>query len=203
MKVKALKRLSVKASHQHTASTLQHSNASTIAITSRQRTRKINLRRLRHIAHALFADLGIESAELGVYLVTEPEIIRLNETHLQHAGSTDVITFDYLDIGRAGCPQPAAELGAMRTLRPTLYGEIFICVDEAVRQARRFRTSWQSEIVRYLVHGVLHLWGHDDASAGARRKMKREEDRRLRALSRRFSLAHLAHPAKLPSCKNR
>jgi rRNA maturation RNase YbeY len=76
-------------------------------------------------------------------------------------------------------------------------------VDEAVRQARRFRTSWQSEIVRYLVHGVLHSWGYDDASAGARRKMKREEDRRLRALSRRFSLAHLARPAKLPACKNR
>ena len=60
---------------------------------------------------------------------------------------------------------------------PKLHGEIFVCVDEAVLQARKFGTSWQSEIVRYIVHGVLHLLGFDDSSAGARRKMKREENR--------------------------
>ena len=42
-----------------------------------------------------------------------------------------------------------------------LHGEIFICVDEAIPQAKEFRTSWQSEIVRYIVHGVLHLLGHE------------------------------------------
>ncbi|HYA79070.1 MAG TPA: rRNA maturation RNase YbeY, partial [Candidatus Nitrosopolaris sp.] len=73
----------------------------------------------------------------------------------------------------------------------TLHGEIFICVDEAVRQARQYGTSWQSEIVRYLVHGVLHLLGFDDVRAGTRRKMKREENRRLRELSRRFALSKL------------
>lgn len=151
---------------------------------------------------ALLADLEIEHADLGVYLIAAPEITRLNETHLRHAGSTDVITFDYSDFGRAGSPQPYAEPGAIGTSRPTLHGEIFICVDEAVRQARRFRTSWQSELVRYLVHGVLHLLGHDDSRAAARRKMKNEEDRRVRKLSRRFSLAQLDRTAKLPACKN-
>jgi probable rRNA maturation factor len=76
-------------------------------------------------------------------------------------------------------------------------------MDEAVWQARKFRTSWQSEIVRYLVHGVLHLLGQDDSSNSERRKMKREENRLLRELSRRFSLAQLARPAKLSLCKNR
>jgi probable rRNA maturation factor len=202
MKVKALQRLSVKASHPHTASTLQQFNASTIKITSRQRTRKINLCRLRQIAEALFADLGVESAELGVYLVAEPEMIHLNETHLQHAGSTDVITFDYSDRG-GQCFVTAPRSKATTRRCPALHGEIFICVDEAVRQARRFGTSWQSEIVRYLVHGVLHLRGLDDSSAGFRRKMKREEDRQLRSLSRRFSLARLGRPVKLLACKNR
>ena len=55
------------------------------------------------------------------------------------------------------------QTGAHGVTRATLHGEIFICVDEAVLQARKFRTSWQSEIVRYLVHGVLHLLGHDDS----------------------------------------
>jgi rRNA maturation RNase YbeY len=72
-------------------------------------------------------------------------------------------------------------------------------VDVAVLQARKFGTSWQSEVVRYLVHGVLHLTGFDDSSAGARRKMKREENRRLDELSRRFTLAQLSHPARIPA----
>ena len=73
----------------------------------------------------------------------------------------------------------------------------FICVDEAVFQARKFGTSWQSETVRYVVHGVLHLLGHDDLRAAARCKMKREENRLLRELSRRFSLAQLANNLKI------
>jgi probable rRNA maturation factor len=78
-----------------------------------------------------------------------------------------------------------------------LCGEIFICVDEAVLQARRFRTSWPSEVVRYLVHGVLHLRGYDDLQPAARRRMKRQENRLLRALAARFSLSQLERHAKL------
>ncbi len=174
-----------------------------VVLANRQRTRNLNLRWLKQIANALLVDLKIEDAELGVHLIATPEMTRLNEKFLRHQGSTDVITFDYTDNGRASRPQPAAKPGVIGTSRPTLHGEIFICVDEAVLQARKFGTSWQSEIVRYLVHGILHLLGHDDSRADERRKMKREEDRRLRELSRRFSLAHLARPAKLSACKNR
>ena len=83
------------------------------------------------------------------------------------------------------------EASPRRASRPTLHGEIFICVDEAVSQARKFGVSWQSEVARYVIHGVLHLLGHDDLRAGARCKMKREENRLLRELSRRFALSKL------------
>jgi probable rRNA maturation factor len=104
----------------------------------------------------------------------------VNETFLKHEGPTDVVTFDYLEKRKAGSGK-----------RKHLHGEIFICVDEAVLQAKKFRASWQSEIVRYLVHGVLHLLGHDDRRIAARKKMKREENRLLRELSRRFALSKL------------
>jgi rRNA maturation RNase YbeY len=97
----------------------------------------------------------------------------LNETFLKHAGATDVITFDYSDSA-----SPAL-----------LSGELFICVEEAVSQARRFRTTWPSELVRYLVHGVLHLRGYGDARPADRRKMKREEDRLVGQLARRIPLS--------------
>jgi probable rRNA maturation factor len=73
-----------------------------------------------------------------------------------------------------------------------LHGELFICLEVAVAQARGFRTNWQTELARYVVHGVLHLRGFDDLQPAKRRKMKREEDRLLGQLSRRFDLKQLA-----------
>jgi probable rRNA maturation factor len=161
-----------------------------ITVANRQHVRKINLRLLKKIANALLAELEIEKAEIGICLVGAPEMTRLNETFLRHAGSTDVITFDYRDsVLPASCRQIKSELPA--GCRKHVHGEIFICVDEAVLQARKFDTSWQSEIVRYIIHGVLHLAGFDDSSAGARRKMKREENRRLREITRCFPLSKL------------
>jgi probable rRNA maturation factor len=160
-----------------------------VTIANRQRVQKINLRLLKKIADALLAELEMQKAEIGICLVDTPEMTQLNETFLKHKGSTDVIAFDYAETGRAGSPLPAD--GAHGVTRPTILGEIFICVDEAVLQARKFGTSWPSEVVRYIVHGVLHLCGFDDSSAGARRKMKREENRRLREMTRRFPLSKL------------
>jgi probable rRNA maturation factor len=74
----------------------------------------------------------------------------------------------------------------------SLQGEIYISMDAAVAQARQFRTTWQAELVRYVIHGLLHLAGHDDQRAPARRRMKREEDRLLRGVARQFSFKQLA-----------
>jgi probable rRNA maturation factor len=166
-----------------------------IAVVNRQRTRKINLRLLKKITNALLAELEIEKAEIGICLVAVPEMTRLNETFLRHAGSTDVITFDYgLGVPPSGGSKRGVVPAQNNRLKPghqTLHGEIFVCVDEAVLQARKFGTSWQSEVIRYLVHGVLHLLAFDDSSADARRKMKREENRRLREIIHRFPLSKL------------
>jgi len=166
-----------------------------IAVVNRQRTRKINLRLLKKITNALLAELEIEKAEIGICLAAVPEMTRLNETFLRHAGSTDVITFDYgLGVPPSGGSKRGVVPAQNNRLKPghqTLHGEIFVCVDEAVLQARKFGTSWQSEVIRYLVHGVLHLLAFDDSSADARRKMKREENRRLREIIHRFPLSKL------------
>lgn len=177
---------------------------SNIEIFNRQRAKRINLHRLKKIATGLLVELKIQNADLGINLVAALEMTALNGTFLHHAGSTDVITFDY-SVGQVSRPShfSSKRIGDRPEACPALSGEIFICVDEALAQARKFKTSWQSEIVRYLIHGVLHLTGHDDSPAGERRKMKREEDRLLRQLSRRFSLAELQVVAKLPACISR
>ena len=157
-----------------------------LVIINRQRTKKINARLLRQIVGALLAELEISEAELGINLVGTPEMTLVNETFLRHAGSTDVITFNHEEKRKA-------ESGK----RKNLHGELFICVDDAVAQAKEFGSSWQSEIVRYAVHGILHLLGHDDLKPDLRRKMKREENRLVRLLAKRFSLAQLSRTAKI------
>ena len=170
-----------------------------VTIASRQRARKINRRLLKQITAALLADLKIEKADLGIHLVAAPEMTCLNEKYLRHAGPTDVIAFDYCDttvgadvrrlLNQKPAPQKRRRETPCVVSHKNIHGEIFVCVDEAVLQARKFGTSWQSEMVRYIIHGILHLLGFDDSCAGARRKMKREEDRRLRAIARRFPLS--------------
>lgn len=158
----------------------------TLAILNRQRSKRVNARRLRILVEALLSELGIASAELGINLVGAREMTLLNETFLRHGGSTDVITFNH-----------GTDAETSKSSAPCLHGELFVCVDEAMTQAKRFRCTWQAEIVRYIVHGVLHLLGHDDLKPEPRRRMKREENRLVRRLGAKNSFAQLSRAAKI------
>ena len=153
---------------------------SELYLRNRQRTRRVNLRLLRRIASELVPKTCSGDFRIGVLLVGTEEITRLNEAFLQHAGPTDVIAFGYAS-------------GAS----PSLHGEVFICVDEAVRQASHYGTTWQRELVRYLTHGLLHFQGYDDAKAPQRRKMKAVEDSLVDAVARQFPLRQLSRKPRL------
>jgi probable rRNA maturation factor len=143
---------------------------------NRQKTRGISVPLLRRITNRLLEQVApADGYELGIHLVAADEMARINEHYLQHEGSTDVITFNYREGKNSG---------------PVL-GEIFICIDDSIKQAKEFRTTWQSEVVRYVVHGVLHLLGYDDLKPDLRRVMKREENRLVNSLSREFDLGTL------------
>jgi rRNA maturation RNase YbeY len=147
----------------------------TLCLRNRQRDCPIDLRQLRRILRfALERSFSASDYELCFHFVPAPEMAGVNEKFLDHIGPTDVITFDHADSDEK------------------VHGEIFICPEVAVAQAREFRTSWQQEIVRYCVHGLLHLRGYDDVRAADRRKMKREEDRVVNELTQQFAMARLS-----------
>jgi rRNA maturation RNase YbeY len=154
---------------------------------------------LRRIMQALLQETWRDgSFDLAICLVATPEVTRLNEAFLRHKGSTDVITFDYAErVGkgsrRSRFRAPSRRLRDRRDVCPALlHGEIVVCLDEAVCQARRFHTTWQSELVRYVVHGVLHLVGYNDQDNRARRRMKAAEDALVRRLARQFAFSALS-----------
>jgi probable rRNA maturation factor len=150
---------------------------STLSIRNRQKVCPVATRLLRSIVIRFLKETeSIPSYELCFHLVDAPEMSRVNKKFLDHEGSTDVITFDHQDDPDAG----------------HLYGEIYISLADAIKQARQFQTSWQSELVRYAVHGILHLCGYDDLTDEDRREMKQVENRCLRKLGTQFNLSTLA-----------
>lgn len=148
-----------------------------LQIQNRQRSRRIDIREMKRMLTRALVDLmKVEEYELGIHLVGAGEMASINETFLQHEGSTDVITFNHAEVETPG----------------SLHGELYVCVDEAAALAPRFRTSWQAEVLRYSIHGFLHLQGHDDQEPGLRRTMKREENRIVRSLRKQFAVEKIS-----------
>jgi probable rRNA maturation factor len=149
-------------------------------VSNRQTTRKINLPRFRKITACLLDSLPVQKQlRVAVHLINQSEMARLNLQFLQHSGSTDVITFDYGE-------NPGDE---------TREGEIFISIDDAILQGRQFRRPWHEEMIRYLAHGLLHLLEFDDATAAARRAMRRQENRLLQIVAEKFTTAQIEKAA--------
>lgn len=150
-----------------------------LKVRNHQRACRLDGRLLEAIGRAALAACPTPPAEVGVHLLNDAAIARLNQQHLGHAGPTDVITLDYGPAPARG-PDPGPRCA-----------ELFLGVAEAYRQARRYRTSGPAELVRYLVHGLLHLAGHNDQTPAARRRMKRVEDRLVRRLAAQFDFRRL------------
>lgn len=83
---------------------------------------------------------------------------QINIDYLDHDTLTDVITFPYAEE------------------EDIVDGEIFISVDRIAENAKTFRITFEQELNRVMVHGVLHLCGYDDKDKKAKEKMTEKED---------------------------
>ena len=85
-------------------------------------------------------------------------LLPINRSYLHHDTLTDIITFDYTDQeGR-------------------VQGDIYISVERARENAKKFDVSAHNEIRRLIIHGVLHLCGYDDKDPADKRLMSEKED---------------------------
>ena len=114
------------------------------------------------VAHTLAAEGVIESVAIGVVLVDDETIHRLNRDYLTHDEPTDIITFA-LD----GDDDFVAGQGGMRRE----LGEMYISFERAAAQGADWGNDQEREIRFLVVHGVLHLLGWDDAMTEERERM--------------------------------
>ncbi|HVY60053.1 MAG TPA: rRNA maturation RNase YbeY, partial [Planctomycetota bacterium] len=96
----------------------------------------------------------------SVAIVDDPTIHALNREHLAHDYPTDVISFGLRDPDD---PDP-------------LLGEVVVSADRARAEAKARGIGADEELLRYVVHGTLHLLGHDDQEPRARARMHRKQE---------------------------
>jgi probable rRNA maturation factor len=114
---------------------------------------------------ALLAALGEAGSSVSISFVRDPAIRSLNRTHRGKDAPTDVLSFPLVEDGDTYA-------GAERLL-----GDIVISIDTARRQAADYDAPLGREIERLLIHGLLHLLGHDHMEPGERAAMEAEERR--------------------------
>ena len=129
----------------------------------------VDRRLLRSRAARVLQALSHTRSELSVALVDDATIADLNSRYRGEARPTDVLSFSLLE-------------GEHADRGGRLLGDVVISVETAARQARRAHRAFDTEIARLLIHGMLHLLGHDHEKEDEARAMRSEERRLRRAI---------------------
>ncbi len=118
---------------------------------------KVDKKEIHHLVAFLIEELELDFQCLEVNFVSVDQIVKVNSQFLSHNYPTDIITFGYTESGN------------------TIDAEIFICYDIAIENSKRFRDKPEAEILRLIIHGILHLSGFDDKNISQKKKMKSKE----------------------------
>lgn len=97
---------------------------------------------------------------LNYLFCDDEEILKVNRQFLNHDYYTDIITFDYSRKNRVG-------------------GDLFISLETVESNAQELNVAYQRELLRVIVHGLLHLCGINDKLPGEREIMEENEDKTL------------------------
>jgi probable rRNA maturation factor len=119
-------------------------------------------------------------AELSLLFVDEPTIADLNQRFMDADGPTDVLAFPLDDPGTTGRWPDAGTAGPDRDELdpgdlPLLLGDVVVCPAVAARQAPEHAGSYDDELALLVVHGVLHVLGHDHAEPEEASAMQERE----------------------------
>lgn len=103
---------------------------------------------------------GCKTGAINYIFCSDEHLLSVNKQYLNHDYYTDIITFDYTEDKR-------------------LAGDIFISVDRVADNAQTYKTTFERELYRVLIHGVLHLAGYKDKSKADEKLMRKKEDEAL------------------------
>ncbi|WP_145449359.1 rRNA maturation RNase YbeY [Gimesia panareensis] len=130
-----------------------------IDIQNSQNQLAIDETQLQEAARYLLQTEQVTQAEISLAIVDNPTMRELNRQYLSHDYDTDVLSF-LLECHPADTPENPELRGAGKSIE----GEIIVSADMAMSMAEQYHWSAESELLLYVVHGLLHLCGYDDLS---------------------------------------
>ena len=125
---------------------------------------------------AVAATYGKRVGDIGYIFCNDDKILEVNRQYLQHDYYTDIITFDYCDDT------------LLTSKKNTIAGDLFISLDTIRTNAEQQGTTYDEELHRVIIHGILHLCGINDKGPGEREIMEREENKALELLTHNFKI---------------
>ncbi len=145
---------------------------------------KIDTRKLATLARFICRQLGLPRHDLGVALVESDAIKRLNKEFRRKNKATDVLSFPQIEWDkprRVG----AAPVPRRRGAPPESLGDVVISMPEAKANAMEIGQPLDREVAFLLVHGILHLCGHDHMVAADEKRMLTEQRKLMRLMTDR------------------
>ena len=124
---------------------------------------KFKKREISRWIKAVAATYGRKVGEIGYMFVDDEKILEVNNEYLGHDYYTDIITFDYDEDD-------------------VLNGDLIISLDTVRTNAELFKKSYEDELNRVIIHGILHLCGINDKGPGEREIMEENENKALALL---------------------
>lgn len=109
---------------------------------------------------AVAASYGKKVGEIAYIFVNDEKILEVNRQYLQHDYYTDIITFDYCE-------------------GDVISGDLFISLDTVRTNAEQVGATYEQELHRVIIHGILHLCGINDKGPGEREIMEAAENKAL------------------------
>ena len=125
----------------------------------------LNQTKIQRWIRAVAADYGFSVGEIHYIFCSDEKELEVNRTFLQHDYYTDVITFDY-------------------STEDVINGDIFISLDTVRSNAEEVGADFKEELMRIIIHGVLHLTGQADKTPETKAEMTRKENLALTKLPR-------------------
>lgn len=100
---------------------------------------------------------GYSLGELSYTFCDDDFLHKINVEYLNHDTLTDIISFDY-------------------TMGKEIHGEIYISTERVEDNAKDYKVSFENELLRVLIHGVLHFLGYKDKTTTDEAEMRQKED---------------------------
>lgn len=110
---------------------------------------------------AVAASYGKKIGEVAYIFCSDEKILEVNRQYLQHDYYTDIITFDYCEGN-------------------IISGDLFISLDTVKTNSEQFKATYEDELHRTIIHGILHLCGINDKGPGEREIMEAAENKALK-----------------------